>query len=104
MVIWTTCVTVGIDPKRTTFKAIFMHTSYSGANWLALFQSVCRANRHCGDTEYPIHALLTCEPFALDSLERRVSAEAHDRSTYGKPTLARARRMIESETNAHQSA
>ena len=75
MVIWNTVVTVGIDPT-TTFKEFFLHTSFCGANWLALFQSVCRGNRHCGDTEYTIHTLLTCKPFALEILEQRISAEA----------------------------
>ena len=103
VVIYNTCVTVGIDPKRTTFKEIFMHTSYHGANWLSMFQAVSRGNRHCGDQMFTIHVLLTCKRPEIDILERRVDGEAAAEATYAGPTLNRARADVDRASRARRS-
>jgi hypothetical protein len=103
VVIYNTCVTVGVDPKRTTFKEIFMHTSYHGANWLSMFQAVSRGNRHCGDQMFTIHALLTCKRPEIDTLERRVDGEVAAEATYAGPTLNRARADVDRASRARQS-
>ena len=102
VVIYNTCVTVGIDPKRTTFKEIFMHTSYHGANWLSMFQAVSRGNRHCGDQMFIINVLLTCKRPEIDTLERRVDGEAAAEATYGGPTLNRARADVDRASQARR--
>ena len=61
VVIYNTCVTVGIDPTTTVFTKMFMHTSRVGGSLRDLFQGACRPGRRDGlllDTT--VHCVLHC--------------------------------------------
>ena len=93
-VIYNTCVTVGVDPKRTTFKEIFLHTSFYGANWLSMFQAVSRGNRHCEDQMFTIHTLLTCKHPGQAALSRLVNGVQANDPDGTAPNLNRCRAAI----------
>ena len=45
VIIFNSCLTVGVDPKTTVFAKCFMHSSRYGASVRDLFQGICRLGR-----------------------------------------------------------
>eukprot|EP01043_Picozoa_sp_COSAG02_P015550 COSAG02_NODE_665_length_18739_cov_9.192918_2_plen_1287_part_00 len=58
VIIFNSCLTVGVDPKTTVFAKCFMHSSRYGASVRDLFQGICRLGRK-------EHLLLDKEIFAV---------------------------------------
>lgn len=88
VVIYNLCVTVGVDPKTTTFKCMFLHTSYAGGDWFAVFQAIKRFNRHLSD-EFVIHTVLTCKRPEEEALESYTNAQHAAEREASRPTLPR---------------
>jgi hypothetical protein len=96
VVIYNLCVTVGVDPKSTTFKCMFMHTSYGGGDWLAVFQAIKRFNRHRRG-EFIIHVVLTCKRPEAEALENYTNAlHAADREV-SRPTLEKVMAQVKTQ-------
>jgi hypothetical protein len=97
VVIYNLCVTVGVDPKTTTFKCMFLHTSYGGGDWLAVFQAIKRFNRHLRD-EFIIHVVLTCKRPEADALLNYTNAQQAADNELARPTLEK----VMAQVNAQQ--
>ena len=100
VVIYNLCVTVGVDPKRTRFKSLFMHCSYGGGNWLAMFQAVKRFNRHLTD-EFVIHVVLTCKRPEEQALESYTNASVA--AARRAPTLSTALAQVTAQHRNFQA-
>eukprot|EP01047_Picozoa_sp_COSAG01_P051871 COSAG01_NODE_5395_length_4290_cov_5.110475_2_plen_469_part_00 len=96
VVIYNLCVTVGVDPKRTTFKCMFLHTSYGGGDWLAVFQAIKRFNRHLRE-EFIIHVVLTCKRPEADALLNYTNAQQAADAEAAKPTLEKVMAQVNTQ-------
>ena len=108
VIIFNSCLTVGVDPKTTVFAKCFMHTSRFGASLRDLFQGICRLGRK-------EHLLLDTNIFAVvqgkdpeaHKLELQANPDKLKRYHEQEPTydkvlkhVAAARRT--SHENAHE--
>ena len=72
VVIYNTCVTVGVDPKTTVFDKIFLHTSRLAGSLRDLFQGVCRLGRR---PELLLDTRIHCVVHCRDPRLARAQAE-----------------------------
>eukprot|EP01045_Picozoa_sp_COSAG04_P029217 COSAG04_NODE_4746_length_1914_cov_0.737741_1_plen_474_part_10 len=106
VVIYNTCVTVGVDPKRTVFDKMFIHTARQGGSLRDLFQGACRGGRKDGlliDTD--VHCVVHCAHPQRAATEREAKRRRGENVREALPTEAQSLAgVLHAKRVAHEAA